>query len=118
MSTEQKSARRLSWGLEPDRDCSACWGARAIYEKPGGFIDLLWDRKSCDGPEDEKKRLYDWLDVEGLPSLRALVKSKMLQPDECRTLTIERPGFRLIANPNRSFGYLYIGAMALQAQDP
>lgn len=118
MSTDNQRAKTLSWGLDPDRECVACWGARAIYEKTGGFIDLLWDRKSSDGPEHEKKRLYNWLDAEGLPLLRALVKSEMLQPDERRMLVIERPGFRLIANPNRSFGYLYIGAMTLKTNIP
>jgi len=107
---------RLAWGLQPDVPCVAAWGARAILQddfRGGLMIDILHDRQANAGPKAELHKLCQWCNDTGLPILRKRIKELGLRPDERRLVVIERPGLRLIANPNASYGYLYICAMLL-----
>ena len=114
MDEENKSVRPQWGGFLADRqNVLAAWGARAIYT--GGYIDLLPDRQDGKGSEADFKRLMGWLNGPkgALAKLRKLTKSEGLRQDEDRVVVIEQPGFRLVANPNASYGYLYICAMLL-----
>jgi hypothetical protein len=70
------------------------------------------------GAEQDRKLLQAWLNDYALPALRTLVVDENLHQDEDRVLVVE--GFdpegrrmRLIANPSRSYGYLYLCGMML-----
>lgn len=107
---------RLQWGLQPDVPCVAAWGARAIMEGNGhgGYrLDILHDRQAVAGPKAELHKLCTWCNDTGLPLLRKRINELGIQSDERRLVVVERPGLRLIANPNASYGYLYICAMLL-----
>lgn len=95
------------------------WGARAIYQ--GAAIDLLADRQSAVGTADERDALERWLNgtprygktpaVKGaLAEMREKVKAERPSTREAAVLVVERDGFRLEASPQRSYGYLYLGA--------
>lgn len=135
---------RPSWGARIDRLSLAAWGARAIWNErqyvereplPGpkprsrkakdaarryiAVIDLLWDRQESVGLPGHKQILHTWLNAYGLDAMRTLVVDEGLHQDEERVLSVE--GFdpdgnhlRLIASPQRSFGYLYLCGMLLR----
>ena len=108
--------KRLAWGLQPDVPCVAAWGARAILQDDwrGGLnIDILHDRQDTTGPKPDLHRLCEWCNHTGLPILRKRIKELGIQPRDRTLVVVERPGLRLIANPNASYGYLYICAMLL-----
>lgn len=94
---------------KPTTSVSCWWGARAIMKRQ--VVDILWDRQNMTGSDDAaKKKLADWLNKKGLPALQKLVKKEFLMNDEEREVCIEKDGYYILANPNRSHGYLYIGA--------
>lgn len=96
----------------------ATWGARAIYT--GQQIDLLPDRQCWYSPTVETDevndfggsvplaRLREWINTKGLPFLRK--QAHTLYPDENRTVTFNDGPFHIEANPQASYGYLYIRA--------
>jgi hypothetical protein len=83
------------------------WGARAIYQ--GTIIDLLADRQSTVGTADERDALERWLKG-AIAEMREKVKAERPSTREATVLVIERDGYRLEASPQRSYGYLYLGA--------
>jgi hypothetical protein len=102
---------------------AATWGARAIYTAQQ--IDLLPDRQSwwADGfSEDDAdqtsveyenrsramKALRSWVNSKGLPYLRKMAKG--LYTDENRTVELSEGKMHIEANPQGSYGYLYIRA--------
>lgn len=125
------------WGLPPEANAVAAWGARAIYKfggrtervrrkvpksNParyrfvekfvmGADIDLLWDRQSMvGGTEKERKVLQSWLNKKGLKKLKKECEAQSLT-SSCDEVVWVRDGkFGLYANPRSSYGYLYIGA--------
>ena len=96
------------------------WGARAIYKgfRDDYFIDMLRDRQSSDGMSDplsdEDRAFMEWVNEVALPWLRKEVKEQGLSTDEEKELVFKNSGYELRANPNRSYGYLYIGAAELK----
>jgi hypothetical protein len=99
------------------------WGARAIYT--GQHIDLLPDRQSwslADYSEDDEdttsvcyeerqariQPLLTWVNNVGLPFLRK--EATNLYTDENRTVELNDGKFHIEANPQSSYGYLYIRA--------
>ena len=96
----------------PIKQTSVCyWGARAIYEGRAGkyFVDILYDRQSREG--SITKEFITWLDDKALPWLRKEVERIGLGVDEDQVLKFEDGKYYLEASPNRSYGYLYIGAI-------
>jgi hypothetical protein len=118
----------MTFGIKPETPKYMWWGARAIYESnhdrltgkdfdrqgPYAFA-LLWDRQQIEGGTDEEKRAFEtWINKKGLPALRKLVKAGCksragFSPDTDREIGTELDGYVIVANPRRSFGYLYIG---------
>jgi len=85
------------------------WGARAIFQDH--YIDLLPDRQTLTAKDDDqaaKDRLRKWINGTGLPFLRKEVKR--LYQDENRTIQFDEGAFHIEANPQSSYGYLYIRA--------
>jgi len=97
------------------------WGARAIFQA-GRFegswkkqkwippyIDLVYDRQSFEGNEHPlKDEFMKWLNEGALPHLRAWARG--VRPDSKDVLNIGNDKFTLMASPNGSYGYMYIGA--------
>lgn len=98
-----------AWGLSAPEGVKASWGARAIYKAPTS-IDLLWDRQSMDGPEEDQEKLSVWINKKGLKGLKVLLKKNYLGGDEMREVEFRDGGYVIRANPRASYGYLYIGA--------
>jgi hypothetical protein len=93
----------------PERPDTAAWGARAILSDK--TIYLLSDRQSWSQcSPDKKNRLLTWIDETGLPWLRAEVERGFLHSMDSTVLVHDHGGFHLEASPQRSGGYLYIGA--------
>ena len=92
------------------------WGARAIYRgfRDDYHIDLLMDRQSVKGmsdpPNEDDEAFIDWVNKTGLPWLRKEVKRIGLSTDENREIVFKEGDYEIKANPNSSYGYLYIGA--------
>lgn len=117
------------FGISPrSRNTSAplWWGARAIFHvdydrysgNPKYTLDIPWDRRQTtpyieDGAE--QKALWFWLDNYGMPALRVLLKKEAVTTRDDKDLVVESHGFKLVANPNGSCGYLYIGAWPTSA---
>jgi len=89
------------------------WGARAIYRGIGGsYFELVWDRQDSSGESGENGDLYElefWLDTKGFPALRKLLREECPASDEDREVRFSSEGYVIVANPRKSFGYLYIG---------
>lgn len=72
---------------------------------------MLWDRQSLTAKDDDeaaKKRMAAWVNKKGLPWLRK--EAKRLYSDENRTIQMAEWPFHIEANPQSSYGYLYIRA--------
>ena len=114
MTTAIKSGIEQGWGRRiPEEMLNkivSTWGARAIYT--GQHIDLLCDRQSMstvmENDEAARLRLQTWVNKTGLPYLRK--QTKNLYQDEDRTIELTDGSFHIEANPQRSYGYLYIRA--------
>lgn len=106
---------KLKWGLQPDRPCVVAWGARALWE-PGGGIQVLYDRQDVQPPDDRDHAdtLCAWINSFGLGALNRRLAECRVQPDEDDTIVVSDVHFRLIANPRRSHGYLYLCGMLLE----
>lgn len=127
-----------AWGLTgvlPD-GTSLAWGARAIYslcmvDRPLGrapksrrsriasvsyeaSIDLVWDRQGfSSGPHvtpDEYRALGTWIDTKAIPALKRLCQGQMITTDEDITIEYASGGYKIVASPRASHGYLYITA--------
>jgi hypothetical protein len=102
------------WGLRPgpgDGHPVFTWGARAIYYQDTASFDLVHDRQTCEGGLTfHREELLRWLDTHGLPALRKLVARERPSAGGQELLQIREDGFVLRANPQRSHGYLYLGA--------
>lgn len=121
--TATTSGLRVPWGLQPPADAIVAWGARAIYERvpsvqagrkyaPGYYtFSTLPDRRGLVGGDETAQRaLCAWLSKKGLPALTKLVKAGGPSPDERCEIRVEDGDYVIVANPNASYGYLYIGA--------
>ena len=101
----------MEFGINPkNRGATpiAWWGARTIYNAFDYTFDILWDRKQTIGENAEP--LWKWLDEWGLPTLRKELERLHVQANDEEDIVVESHGYKLVANPNRSYGYLYIGA--------
>lgn len=99
-------AIHLQWGLQPPEDIKAAWGARAIHTKRG--FDLLFDRQSAEGSPSQD--LVRWLNTKGLDAMRERARSMSGAKDELVEMTSECGRFRMDANTNGSYGYVYLVA--------
>lgn len=98
------------FGRKIEGERVAYWGARAIYMgcQSNYHVDLLADRQGGDNVSDGF--LY-WLNHRALPWLRAEVKRLELGTDDDQVLSLTEYKYHLEACTNRSYGYLYIGAV-------
>jgi hypothetical protein len=99
----------MSWGALPKDTPVPWWSARAIFHAPDG-IDLVHDRIDHEGDKAEVKALCKWLDTKGLKMLKEQLRKEGVQGSEFHEVRIEGDGHVLIANPRKSYGYLYLGA--------
>lgn len=112
----------MEFGIKPPTGKHIRWSARAIFERGNRAdplslmrIDIVWDRQQMEGgTEQEREAFNQWIQVKGLPLLRKLVKLDRLEPSENREISLELDGYRLVADPKRSHGYLYIGAWPIE----
>jgi hypothetical protein len=82
----------------------AAWGARFIFPD-----DLLHDRTGIFGDEAERKALIEWLNGGVLTAARDAARKAGLRPDESREVVLyEDDKGKVVANPNASYGYLYV----------
>jgi hypothetical protein len=105
---------RLAFGINPPAGVQTAWGARWIVE-PDGRVDQVWDRTDAIGPDDRRDELLGYLnDHVGLaPQQQAeqlLARGELRWSDERRVTLYEDETVTVVANPRRSYGYLYVGA--------
>jgi hypothetical protein len=88
----------------------AAWGARWIWP-----CDQLYDRQSDFGEAPEIDALFAWLN--GGAVKKAMVEAERLalnfhlrQSDKKEVVLYEDERGRIVANPNGSYGYLYVAA--------
>lgn len=124
----------LVWGSWPvPASAPIAWGARAIYRLDttdtkhrmvGGrkklvqrasttaVIELLHDRQGSaarEGVTDaERAALASWINKVAMPELRKQCARQYITPDSDAIIEIERDGYKLVAGPRASYGYLYI----------
>jgi len=97
---------RLAFGCNkalPD-GVTAAWGARFIYPD-----DLVWNRQDLKGENTDP--LKDWLNAGALGEARraARLKAPDGTTDETVVLYEDDTGI-VVANPQASYGYLYVAA--------
>ena len=92
------------------------WNARAIFKGSHDpkkvVVDLLWDRMGWEGslPKDTREELAAWLNIKGMKMLREKLAAKNVGgADKCTIMVSDAP-FYIYADPNSSYGYLYIAA--------
>jgi hypothetical protein len=105
---------KLQFGLHAaiPHDAVTAWGARLIFPD-----DLVWDRQDFAGLDTpEGQRLKQWLNQGGalrqaLKQAGKLAATFAWRPDsdDQRVLYEDATG-KIVGNPNRSFGYLYVAA--------
>lgn len=96
------------------------WGARAIYQPQlKNPIGLLPDRQTWNPtPANNRPLLRPWLDNEALPWLREHLKGIGAGSNEVLVYhRTEHENYTLMASPQRSYGYLYIGAWRFDPVD-
>ena len=100
----------MSFGRTIQGERVSYWGARVIYEgyKQNYYIDLLPDRQ---GGENVGDAFLYWLNHRAMPWLRQRVKELGLNVDDDQVLVLDEFKYRLEASTNRSYGYLYCGAI-------
>ena len=103
----------LQFGLahEVPADRAVAYGARWIFpDQP------LWDRQSFAGLDTpEGQRLQKWLNGGALKKASAaaarMSKHSVISPDSGETVALyEDDRAKIVANPQRSYGYLYVAA--------
>jgi hypothetical protein len=105
---------RLRFGINPPEGVETAWGARWIIDQEG-HVDEVWDRTDAIGPDDRRRERLAYLnDHVGRAAQEAaaeLLRSGRLRWSEETTVTLyEDDVVTVVANPRRSFGYLYVGA--------
>lgn len=122
------------FGLKaPDGVNGPVWGARAIYKLGSvtkkynrvvgrriqvisqtgaeASVDLLWDRqRMVDGDETSRKALGKWIDGNGMKLLKKALVDCYITGNIDQEVRVEDEGFIMIANPRKSYGYLYMCA--------
>jgi hypothetical protein len=80
-------------------------------------VDMVGDRSQYRGPDitsAEAKAFFKWIDKTGIPELCKAVQEAGLGLDEDRPITVGKTGdgpkYTLVANPRKSYGYLYVVA--------
>jgi hypothetical protein len=112
------------FGLRPvivGSPVSLYWGARALYNPGSGptyQVDVLWDRQSwSDQDVDDaaaeanapaRKVISDWFNARGRALLQKQCKTVHLAQGDDDVIHVQERAFHIIANPKRSYGYLYI----------
>jgi hypothetical protein len=87
------------------------WGARAIFHPGTDYpIDLLPDRQGYQSDALDPKPLLDWVNKFGLPELKKQRAFKNLDTSSREVVEVKDRQFTLLASPQGSYGYLYIGA--------
>jgi hypothetical protein len=105
---------RLRFGINPPGGVQTAWGARWIIDSDGR-VDQVWDRTDAIGPDDRHHELLDYLNdhVGDAPQQKArqlLERGELRWSDEHRVTLYEDDVVTVVANPRRSYGYLYVGA--------
>ena len=99
----------------PMHGIAVAWGARAIFTS--SRIDLLPDRQSwSDSNAETLSGLRQWINEKGLPRLR--VVAKRLGADDSHSVVYDDGDFHIEASPQKSGGYLYIGAWQRAGNPP
>jgi hypothetical protein len=106
----------MSFGYPISEEHVGYWGARAIYQgvRDDYHVDVLWNRQDAEGASDE---FTYWLNYRALPWLRAEMRRACLDTDSDECLELREFKFLLRATPNKSYGYLYIGAAELKVEE-
>ena len=109
----------LTFGYRYPEGTKAAWGARAILDARGKerYVDFLHDRQSFVGygtPEGEA--LKSWLNEEGAyrklrDAADNMFKTYKINSDQREEYVLyeDEKGI-VLANPNASYGYLYVSA--------
>jgi hypothetical protein len=112
------------FGLTPpaDADIEAAWGARAILGGRGGeqYVDIVPDRRQCWTGDREtmpggfrvflSEAMLMWLDKGCDQEAGRGRRKRYIDPGSGETYRLDLGAFHAIASPNKSHGYLYIGA--------
>jgi hypothetical protein len=125
----EKTANRLEFGLNQavPGQVKAAWGARAIYVDPirtSRYIlpkgvpgkhfqprfDLVWDRQSVFGPEEERKRLQLFLDQFLQKANEEFGKAFLEKWSRDTKTLIDNDQGTIVCSCNGSHGYVYLAA--------
>lgn len=132
----EPETRVMEWGGTVPSAAPVAWGARAIYKigsvevrftKAGkrlkrprevteATIDILWDRQSWHGEPAACKALSAWLNKKALPALRRECVARYITGDSDERVEIDGDGYKLVASPRESYGYLYITAWKVRVR--
>ena len=111
--------QRLGWGGRVPDEAVVAWSARAIaitefgdhskFAKVTG-LDLLPDRQATLGEKAQRDAFCAWLNERGLPELRKAIIREDIRCGENRLVIVHLDQAVMHANPNASYGYVYVCA--------
>lgn len=106
------------FGFKVEGEYKRYWGARAIFQPYTNHpVDLLGDRQGYANktgeaePQEDVNSFFYWVNNRALPELNRLLKESGMGRESGEVITIKEFNFELHASPQRSHGYLYIGAV-------
>jgi hypothetical protein len=129
----------FTFGLRPpeEKHPKYWWGARAIFERRvvenrnmrkksdskyliEVSVSLLYDRQSYAGENPKgdgegDKKFTNWIDNVGLPAVRKWADG--VATDGSDKFNFEDKEYHIIATPNQSHGYMYIGAWSIEEKE-
>ena len=92
-----------------DPEAPAKWTARAIWSK-GQSFDILPDRQTIVGEDEERRELAQWLNTKGIRTLNDGFIENHFDGRTDDVIAFVDHKFTIIGTPNASHGYAYIGA--------
>lgn len=107
-------------------DGAPFWYGRGIYSPPKwpqgahrmkkpkaspAFIDFVPDRNGCTSPIEDKS-FWTWVDKKAIPALKKWATDNWIETSSEKIFEIISDCGRFVfrATPNRSYGYMYMGA--------
>lgn len=102
-----KDYERLSWGYFFPASATGAVGARLILE-PGGYLSTVPGRTAFSGRELDEEASAETGRLKIVPTLEKFFGENGIRTDSDAIVYGENEGYRLLATPNASYGYVYL----------
>ena len=101
-----ENPKRLAWGYFYPARATGAVGARMIYER--GYLSVLADRVAVSGASEQGDKKAREQAAKIIGQLERFLKKYGISPSDDDIIFAVDNKARLLATPNRSYGYLYM----------